>query len=296
MPSVSVTSAVPAFYLYGEPQQIVTEDFVHVEDLDERSRPSEWTIRPHVHRHLNHLILIADGGGAMHAEATSVGFEAPSLLLIPAGVIHGFSWHSESRGWVTTIADNFLHHLLSRDRDVSALFDTPSAIALPRRESRSIGRSIKQLARELALSAPGQRSAMEALLLSILVQALRQATTAPDVQSCRGNRADLVTRLRARIDQRFRQREPVAVYAKALGVSETSLRRACLEVVGNSPAALLDERTLLEARRLLFYSHLSVSEVGYAVGFEDAAYFSRFFARHLGESPRSYRERQEKGR
>ncbi len=52
---------------------------------------------------------------------------------------------------------------------------------------------------------------------------------------------------------------------------------------------MLDERALLEARRLLLYSNLSVAEVGYATGFEDPAYFSRFFARHTGRSPRDWR-------
>jgi AraC family transcriptional activator of pobA len=52
---------------------------------------------------------------------------------------------------------------------------------------------------------------------------------------------------------------------------------------------MLDERALLEARRLLLYSNLSVAEVAYAIGFEDSAYFSRFFARHSGQSPRDWR-------
>ena len=52
---------------------------------------------------------------------------------------------------------------------------------------------------------------------------------------------------------------------------------------------MLDDRALPEARRLLLYSQLSVTEVAYAVGFEDAAYFSRFFTRHVGQPPRAYR-------
>ena len=52
---------------------------------------------------------------------------------------------------------------------------------------------------------------------------------------------------------------------------------------------MLDDRALLEARRLLLYSQMSVADIAYAVGFEDAAYFSRFFARHVGQPPRAYR-------
>ncbi len=282
-----MTAPVPSFYLYGEPQRSVAEGFVHVESLDDRSRPSEWTIQPHLHRDLNHIILIAEGGGSMRADGESVAFEAPCLLLVPAGIIHGFSWHRNSRGWVITIADSYLHHLLERDADLHPLFRTPRAVALP--DAPEVETRINTLARELAWSGPGQRAAVEALLLWLMVQALRHATLSDSSASSGGRQARLVARLRERIEQRFRHREPVAAQARALGVSETALRHACATAAGLSPAAMLDERALLEARRLLLYSNLSVAEVGYAVGFEDPAYFSRFFARHTGRSPRDWR-------
>ncbi len=282
-----MTAPVPSFYLYGEPQRSVAEGFIHVESLDDRSRPSEWTIQPHLHRDLNHIILIAEGGGSMRADGESVDFEAPCLLLVPAGIIHGFSWHRNSRGWVITIADSYLHHLLERDADLHPLFRTPGAVALP--DAPEVETRINTLARELAWSGPGQRAAVEALLLWLMVQALRHATLSDSSASSGGRQARLVARLRERIEQRFRHREPVAAHARALGVSETALRHACARAAGLSPAAMLDERALLEARRLLLYSNLSVAEVGYAVGFEDPAYFSRFFARHTGRSPRDWR-------
>ncbi|MCK0532718.1 helix-turn-helix domain-containing protein [Sphingobium agri] len=282
-----MTAPVPSFYLYGEPQRSVAEGFVHVESLDDRSRPSEWTIQPHLHRDLNHIILIAEGGGSMRADGDSVAFDAPCLLLVPAGIIHGFSWHRDSRGWVVTIADSYLHHLLERDADLQPLFRAPRAVALP--GAAEVETRIGALARELAWAGPGQRAAVDAFLLWLMVQALRHATLSASGASSSGRQARLVARLRERIEQRFRHREPVAHHARALGVSETALRHACARAAGLSPAAMLDERALLEARRLLLYSNLSVAEVGYAVGFDDPAYFSRFFARHTGRSPRGWR-------
>lgn len=282
-------TAVPAFYLYGEPQRSVAEGFVHVESLDDRSRPSEWTIRPHVHRDLNHIILIGEGGGSMQAEADAVHFTAPCLLLMPAGIIHGFTWTHESRGWVTTIADSYLHHLLDRDADLAPLFRDPRAVILPAEDGPAAEALIGRMAQELVWSGPGQRAAVEAALLSLMVLALRRAALADPAQGVGTPQATLVARLRARIEQRFRAREPVADHARALGVSLTALRQACARIAGTSPAAMLDERALLEARRLLLYSNLSVAQIADAVGFEDPAYFSRFFARHIGMAPRAYR-------
>ena len=86
------TSSVPAFYLYGEPRRAVDERFVHVEALIDRTRPSEWTIRPHVHPDLNHIFYVGTGGGAMRADAVTLHFAAPCLMLVPAGTVHGFAW------------------------------------------------------------------------------------------------------------------------------------------------------------------------------------------------------------
>jgi AraC family transcriptional activator of pobA len=282
---------VPAFYLYGEPQRGVAEGFVHVESLDDRSRPSEWTIRPHLHRDLNHVILIAEGGGSMTAEAETVAFDAPALLLVPAGIVHGFTWHSESRGWVCTIADSYFAQLATRDSALEALFRTPQALSLVSDERDAVAALLAEVQRELNWSAPGQRAAVEAALLAILVRSLRHARPAGGTGSGSRREAEIVARLRARIEARFRLRESVGSHARALGVSITALRLACSRVAESSPAAMLDARALLEARRLLLYSQLSVGEIADAVGFEDPAYFSRFFARHVGGSPRSFRER-----
>ncbi|CAM8663547.1 MULTISPECIES: helix-turn-helix domain-containing protein [Sphingobium] len=283
------TAPIPSFYLYGEPQRSVAEGFVHVESLDDRSRPSEWTIRPHVHRDLNHIILIGEGGGAMQAEAAQVRFDAPCLLLIPAGIVHGFTWHSESGGHVTTIADAYLRHLVTRDADLAPLFTHPHAVPLPVGDGSVAQDIIMRMAQELGWSGPGQRAAVESALLSLMVFALRHATLAQAARPGTARQAALVARLRERIEQRFRRREPVADHAKALGASLTALRQACAQVAGSGPAQMLDDRALLEARRLLLYSQLSVAEIAYAIGFEDPAYFSRFFTRHIGQPPRAYR-------
>lgn len=283
---------VPRFYLYGEPQRGAEAGFVHVESLDDRSRPSEWTIRPHLHRDLNHIILIAQGGGAMDADGVRTCFDAPCLLLIPAGIVHGFAWHQESRGHVVTIAAPFLRDLLTRDAALEPLFARPRALPLQPGGCAAAEATIAGMDRELSWAGPGQRAAIDAALLSLMVLALRHLDQPPGRSEGSAQQAVLVARLRERIEQRFREREPVSVTARALGTSLTALRQACARVARCSPGQMLDERTLLEAQRLLIYSQLSIAQVAYAVGFEDPAYFSRFFARHMGRSPRAWREGQ----
>src|SRR3546814_7958819 len=110
----------------------------------------------------------------MRAEEASVSFQAPCLLLIPARVVHGFTWDRESRGSVITIADSYLGHLRARDGDLTALFHHPAAVALREGDRAAVEEAVAVMTRELNWSAPGQRAAVEAALLTVMVRALRR--------------------------------------------------------------------------------------------------------------------------
>ena len=283
-------TVIPSFYLYGEPHRAVQDGFVHVEQLDDRSRPSEWTIQPHAHADLAQLFILERGGGTMQADERALFFRAPAVLVMPAGVVHGFAWTNESAGAVVTLAQSYLAQVTHRFAETAAVFATPRAISLDPAGAATMLASAAALQQELGWAAVGHHAAVEAQMLALLVAVLRRlGPLDAGAQATPGQQAALVARFRERISARFRLREPVSHHADALGTSETSLRAACARVAGRSPAAMLDERAMLEARRALRYTNLSVAEIGYAIGFADPAYFSRFFTRHAGCSPRSFR-------
>jgi len=283
---------VPTFYLYGEPRRAVEKRFVHVEALVDRTRPSEWTIRPHAHAELNHIFHVSSGGGAIVTDAGPLPFSAPCLLLVPAGAVHGFRWEYESSGSVVTLATSYLEDFTRRDTSMDGLFDTIAVVACEGDASTRIADRLKGLAQELGWAAPGHRAAADAGLLALLVTVLRLTgplatgpATPPSPQ------AALVARLRLLIDERFRLREPVESFAAALGVRPRRLRDVCARIARMSPGAMLDQRAMLEAQRSLLYGNLAIAEVGYALGFADPAYFTRFFTRHAGCSPAAFRRR-----
>lgn len=283
-------ASIPSFYLYGEPHRAVQDGFIHVEQLADRSRASGWTIRPHAHADLAQIFLVVSGGGLMHADDREIVCRAPTVLAIPAGVVHGFSWRSDSSGAVVTLAQAYLAEVAGRFPDLAAVFAGLRALSPTHQQVSDLLLNATALQRELGWAALGHHAAVEAQLLGLLVGVLRQLgpiETKPRTTS--RQQASLVARYRERIGERFRLRETVSRHAAALGSSETSLRSACARIAGRSPAAMLDERAMLEARRALRYTTLSVAEIGYAVGFADPAYFSRFFTRHAGCSPRAYR-------
>ena len=281
-------AVIPSFFLFGEPLKTVEGKFLHLEDLDDRSRPNDWNIRAHAHADLNHIFHITAGAGMMHVEAQTIPFVAPCLLLIPAGAVHGFVYEADSSGAVLTIADSYLRDLTGREPAFSGLFRGPCQ--LPLGADSRIAASLASLSRELVWTAPGHAAAVEAHLLSVLVETLRllvQAHTAsPAVQ---GVQATLVARFRELVEAYYRAGLSLEDYAARLGVTVARLRGACLKVAATPPLRLVHERMLLEAKRALIYSNMTIAEVAYHLGFEDPAYFSRFFSKVERCSPRAFR-------
>jgi len=277
---------VPEFFLYGETTREVESHFLHLESLDERNRPANWNIQPHSHGELHHLFQMAAGRGVMSAGGEDQAFEGPCLLIVPAGIAHGFACEPGTRGSVLTIARAYLDELTAREPAFAALFDEARVLSL----GAAMEERFSRLQSELTWTAPGHASVVEAMLVLLLVDALRLSRSTPaQPAAAPGPHAALLARFRALVEASYRQDMGLAGYAQALRVTEKRLRTACARVAGCTPLDVIQDRRAIEAQRLMLYSNLSVSEAAYHLGFSDPAYFSRFFKDRCGRSPRAYR-------
>lgn len=91
------------------------------------------------------------------------------------------------------------------------------------------------------------------------------------------------------VESHFHERWPVGAYAATMAITERSLRRLTLKFSSLTPIQFIHRRMMLEAKRNLLYTEKSISAVGYVLGFEDPAYFTRFFIKNAGETPLQFR-------
>jgi len=78
-------------------------------------------------------------------------------------------------------------------------------------------------------------------------------------------------------------------YAAELHLSASYLNEAVKETTGFNVSYWIQQQIVLEAKRLLYYSQSSVKEVAHQLGYEDHAYFSRFFKKAVGRTPGDFR-------
>ncbi|KAA1394427.1 AraC family transcriptional regulator [Aeromicrobium ginsengisoli] len=94
---------------------------------------------------------------------------------------------------------------------------------------------------------------------------------------------------RDEIDRRFGEWHQVTHYAERLGYSPRTLNRLARAHTGRSAKQLIDERVVLEAKRLLSHGEAPVAEIAERLGFDDPSNFSAYFRARAGVTPGAFR-------
>lgn len=277
---------VPRYSLYGD-ASAVREWFVNVEPIDQRARALEWKIEPHTHPKFTQIVFVREGSGKITLDGDSFGFVGPSVLVIPPFRIHSIRYAGPADGWVVTIENNYLGDLLARAPDLRTVLEAAGAFALLAPSSDAVLNSIIKLRGELAEKQKGSMIGAEIQLLQVALAMLRDrpaTETSPPTA-----RAVLVDRFIELVEAGYHRQPDIDALASKLNVTTAQLRNACKATRGVSPLAIVHDRIAAEAKRCLIYTTMSVCEIGYSLGFDDSAYFTRFFTRVLGVTPTKFR-------
>lgn len=290
---MNTARAIPHLALYGGEPMPDWADLVNFERIPERSSRFGWEIAPHVHDALVQVLYPVRGGGEAVVDGRRWRLQPPCLVVVPAGHVHAFSFQPDIDGPVVTAAQRPLETLataiapglLPALRQPTVLPVDPHG-----RPAQALGPLFEAIEREARTTAPGHAAAGIALLAAVFVQVARLgAITAGGAEDARTRKAVRVERFRALVDAHLREHWPVARYAAALGISAGQLGRLCREMLGCAPLDVVHARLVHEAQRELVHSPLSVKQIAAALGFDDEAYFGRFFRLRTGLRPTEFR-------
>jgi len=279
---------VPVVDFYGETESWSTSDLVHIEPLVERSQLYDWKIRPHRHSSLTQFFMLQTGGGVAHLDAINYALSPCSLLIVPEMCVHDFEWMKNSSGFVLSIASPFANELGRELESGSTVFREPAVVDI------SDDRNYVELLFKAIYDEHRQELSMKGPLLDSLIKALTiwlSRRTAPHStivdQPTRASKH--LTRFVALINKYHKSHRTVASYASEIGITPSHLNAICQELVGTSALAVIHERLFLAARRSLVYTEKTITGVSHTLGFSDPAYFTRFFKRQTGLTPKQYR-------
>lgn len=285
-------AAIPRYYLYGDQVSDVELNFIHVEPIRERSGAHDWTIRAHAHPDHHQILLVDRGGGEIVIEGQTYAIPTGSLVIVPAAMVHEIRFGPDTDGIVVTVATAYATSVSQGDKRLLEAVDHPGVYPITGTgvSAEALGDAFEWLSREYIWSAPARRLAVMSHFLRILVAAVRlRGEQLRTFTSARDRDYDILMRYRELVERNFRREKVMDFYAGEIGVSAQRLNQACKARSGKTASEILHERAIIEAKRCLLYMEMTVAEIGYDLGFDDPAYFSRFFSQRVGQPPGAYR-------
>lgn len=289
------TRKVPSYPLSTYNSPVVAERGIFVERFEvletQLNRPSG------VHRH-DHFELFWLRGPAVHVndfERYALPAKKPSFILVSPGQMH--FWHGTEaiKGTMISFTEGFFE---GREPPPSGLLEygfvhrtafPPVLVAdaqLVAEVEPLIARCELEFATRNERWAEIIRASLHIFLASVSRAYQRAKTVPPALQKSQR----LLQHFHARIEAKFRTQSSVSAYARDLGITAGHLSDIVRELTGGTAGELIRTRSMLEARRLLIHSELSVSEIAYSLGFEDPSYFAKTFRKASGHSPGDFRE------
>jgi AraC family transcriptional regulator, transcriptional activator of pobA len=292
LPSWGMTvSSIPRYHLYGEGDPADDFDFFHIETIRTRSKPLGWSLEAHSHVHLFQILSISAGTGRLVDDRGEREILPGMAVYNPAGAVHGWSFTPDTRGHVVSFSHDYLGGR-AEDRSEAEnaalrcagnlVFDIDDA------DRHRLSFCLEEMAAEFD-SGRRRRDVFRPLLALSLVLLFSKKTTAAELDRTPGFS---LFRFRALVEEHFRTERSPEFYASEMGLTVQRLNRYCRLFTDRTAAQGIRDRLILEAKRLLAFSGLSISQVAYELGYTDPAYFSRVFRKETGEAPADFRAKQ----
>ncbi|WP_413585282.1 helix-turn-helix domain-containing protein [Bdellovibrio sp. HCB274] len=271
--------------------KMVRRGDIRVERLKDRVIPK--VAFPHKHDFYQ-IVIVHKSQGWHEIDFNTYPVKGGQAFFIKPGQMHGWKLARNSQGFVIEYTEeSFNKNLLGGLNLPQHSRHVPDHFKIPSGNSAFSESFLKLMESEFLQQGDNFELSLQSYLSLILLEALR-VTKAADREL--GKNDDVVTRFADLVEEFFQEKHQVEFYAARLKLTPKSLSAKVQKELDISAKEYILNRCLLEAKRLLSYSDLSVSEIGYNLGFEDPNYFSRFLKKNMKISAGKFRKTSQPSR
>ncbi|WP_018479768.1 helix-turn-helix domain-containing protein [Pontibacter roseus] len=279
--------------LYGTHSIEFAKGLVHVYPFGEIGKNHHGQVKPHAHNNLLQIFLITTGVTQFRYGQFNTSVAGPAFIAVPKNVEHGFKHQGEVSGWIVSLSDTVLEHMLQREAEV--LFGMDELLIVPVAsddvEASNAFETLQKCVAEYQSELPGRLLMLQYLVGQALIQLYRIYCKGHQTLTSSDNASKVYFR-------RFQQlikagntyKKTVEEYARDLHISTGHLSRVCRSIAGKSPKDILIDYFITEAQLALSDIDKNIASIGYSLGFDDPAYFARLFKKRTGLTPMAFRK------
>lgn len=242
------------------------------------------------------LILVTEGVCSVCVDSVQSKCEPKTLLPISKGQVEICSSDENIKGYALLFSEEYINKYPGDIGWVNnlELFDcksSPLLLSLNDLEYLDLLLLFNNTKKELGLSTGFGREEVLFNLLKVLLITSERIKRARIKEGKNGNFGDLnlLDEFRNILDKNFNIERSVKYYAGILNITPKKLNRITSNYWGKSSKQIIEERVLLETKRLLLHTCQSVKEIGIAMGFTDPTNFNKFFKKSTNMTPVNYR-------
>ena len=241
-----------------------------------------------------HIFWFTHGSAVHTIDFEPISIQSDTLLFVGRNRVHIFD-PGEYDGWMLLFTDAFFVQTQEHARFLQNTILFHDLLDIPLINLREAGSDLilifGQIRQELSQQ-PDQLHAqlLRNMLHNLLMLADRERRLQGFSELKKGPDLDHTVSFTQLLEKQFTREKAVNSYASQLGITERRLQQATAAAVGKTPKQIIEERIVLEAKRLLAHSSQSVKEIGFALGFEEPTNFIRFFGRLQRQTPTAFRK------
>lgn len=243
---------------------------IRIEKLEDRVSPTV----PFPHRHdFWQIILVQQGSGIHQIDFNTFKVKPRQIFVIKPGQVHRWQMSKSIKGLIVEFG---------RTGQLQQMRDE---FTMKTDDFREVETLALVMLSEFSNKKQDYDTSLRSLLSAFFVFLNRYGID--------GNQktTTVIDQFRQLLEKNFRNEHRVEFYADKIGITPKALTMQITRALGKAPRSIIQERFMMEARRYLAFSNLSIAEIGYELGFQDANYFTRFFRLHEKMTPAAFRKK-----
>ncbi|MEA5460153.1 AraC family transcriptional regulator [Arcicella sp. LKC2W] len=251
---------------------------------------------PHRHDDFYEILFITQGEGVYTIDMQDYVIKPYTIFFVSPGQIHELVLSEDVQGFIFLFTSSFYHF---NKTDPYKLFELPFFYNLAQEtpplyleneaERQNFIDLFKKAIQENYLKLADNEEVIRALLDLVLIQSKRIYPVHVTEESTNKGRI-LVKRFKQLIEEKCQENLSVKEYAELLKITSNHLSETVKNITGRTSTDLINDRMIMEIKRLLTHTDLGVSQIAYQLNFADQSYFSKYFKKLTNQTPVEFRK------
>jgi AraC-like DNA-binding protein len=206
---------------------------------------------------------------------------------------HIYSWQRDFniKGYTVFFKPSFLNFYAGNFEIDFPFFDLAESniIELTEAKTQIVLEDFERLYKEFNSTNAYRNQILQPLLLSLLYKFKGIQEESSSLEIIPNKNQALVFKFKNLVNNLFITSKQVGDYAAKLFVTTNTLNKLVKDITGKTAKEIINEKVILESKRMLLYTSNDIAEIAFNIGFEEPTHFIRFFKTHTLQTPKEYR-------